>query len=159
LPDVEHALIEKAHVLSKPPIVHANLTELIAAAREKLFHLDGQIDSLVNTIERSPSAALSKRLAAREAEAEALKAELEQLMTRAADTESRVVKLRATRLSAALAQLEEKPATVAAANSALRECMDSVVVNYSAGVLNLHWRHGAVTSLAVPSWFPSVKRD
>jgi hypothetical protein len=100
---------------------------------------------LVNAIERKPSAALSKRLAEREAQLETLRAEIKRLRERAAESESKVVTKRAERLSKALKHLT--PGTVAAANSALRECIEAVIVDYTHGTLRLKWRHGPTTTL------------
>jgi len=145
LPEVERALIENAAQLGKPPIAQSTLAEDIYAANEESSHLGEQIETLVDAIERAPSPALSKRLAEREAQRDAVRAELQQLKARAADSESRVVALRAKRLAAAIGNLTLS--TVAAANAALRECVESVTVDYPEGLLRLAWRHGPVTEL------------
>lgn len=145
LPDVEQALIENAAALRKPPIAEGTLADEIDAADEELYHTGKQIEELVTSIEHKASPALSNRLAEREAYAARVSAELERLRARAAETESRVVKLRASRLADALANL--KPETLAVANAALRECLVSVTVDYVEGVLKLQWRHGPVTEL------------
>jgi hypothetical protein len=145
LPDVERAFTENAARLRRPPLAESTLAEEIEGADEELYHIGKQVEALVNAIERAPSVALSKRLAEREKQAAAVRADLEQLRERAAESESRVVKLRASRLADALAGL--KPDTVAAANAALRECMESVIVDYPQGVLRLNWRHGPKTEL------------
>jgi DNA invertase Pin-like site-specific DNA recombinase len=145
LPDVERAFIENAAQFRKPPIAQSTLAMDIDATDEELYLVHKQIEALVDAIERKPSAALSKRLAEREAQAAALKAALDQLRERAAESESGLVALRAKRLADAVAGL--KPDTLAAANAALRECMESVVVDYPEGVLRLAWRHGPTTEL------------
>jgi hypothetical protein len=145
LRDVERAFVENAAQLGKPPIAQSGLAEEVDAADEALYLVQKQIEGLVNAIERKPSAALSKRLAEREAEESRLKAELRELRDRAAESESRVVALRAKRLAEAAASL--KPDNLAAANAALRECMESVIVDYPEGLLRLNWRHGPVTQL------------
>lgn len=145
LPDVERALIENAAQLRKPPIAENTLAGEVDAADDELCRVGKQIEALVNSIERKPSEALSRRLAEREAQAATLRTELEQLRTRAAESESRVVALRAKRLADAIAGL--KPATLPTANTALRECVESIVVDYPEGILRLNWRHGPKTEL------------
>ena len=78
------------------------------------------------------------------------------LKARAADTESSVVLLRAKRLADLVRTL--RPGTVAAANAALRECVESVTVDYVDGLLRLAWRHGPRTELryAVGSEFADL---
>jgi DNA invertase Pin-like site-specific DNA recombinase len=144
LPDVERALTENIWQFRKPPIAESTLASEIDAADEALYHTGKQIEALVNTIERRPSAAISKRLAERESQAAKLKASLESRRAQAAESESRVVALRAKRLADALGA---KKTDFVVANAALHECMESVVVDYPAGVLRLNWRHGPVTEL------------
>jgi DNA invertase Pin-like site-specific DNA recombinase len=145
LPEVERALSDSAERLRKPPLADEDLAGEIAAANEELGHLGEQIETLVDAIERSPSEALSKRLAEREAARDAVRAELKQLKARAADAESRVVLLRAKRLANIVGNL--KLGTVAAVNAALRECVESVTIDYDGGLLRLAWRHGPRTEL------------
>lgn len=150
LSEVQHALIAGADTLADPPLVDEDLGAQIGAAEAELFHLSEQIESLVSTIERAPSAALSKRLAARETEADVVRDELEKLTARAADSESSVVRLRAKRLSESLTRFDADLGSselLAAANSALRECVDAVVIDYKAGELRLKWRHGPTSAL------------
>lgn len=145
LPDVERAFVSHAKLLRNAPIAQNTLAEEIDEADEELYNVNKQIEALVNAIERKPSAALSQRLAEREAQAARVREELNQLRERAAESESRVVALRARRLADAAASL--KPDTLAAANAALRECVESVIVDYPEGVLRLNWRHGPKTEL------------
>lgn len=146
LPDVERAFIDNAAQFRKPPIADNTLAAEIDAADEELYHVSKQIEAIVDAIERRPSAALSKRLSEREEQAGALRTELTQLRERAAESESRVVALRAKRLADAVAS-GLKPDTLAAANAALRECVESVTVDYPEGLLRLNWRHGPKTEL------------
>lgn len=41
---------------------------------------------------------------------------------------------------------ESRREALKAANAALRERVNEVVINYPTGQLDLHWRHGAVAS-------------
>jgi DNA invertase Pin-like site-specific DNA recombinase len=147
LPELERVLIENAAQLGNPPAADNNLAEEIKGADAECDGLQEVIESLVCAIEHSPSQALSKQLAKREAELTAVQAQLKALEERAADSESRVVKHRAKRLSDALKRLRTHPTEIAAANAALREAVDSVVVDYSRGQLLLNWRHGVTSSL------------
>jgi hypothetical protein len=146
LPEVEKALIEHAWMLRKPPIGEDSLAEEIDGADENLYEVSKQIEELVSAIEHGASAVLSKRLAEREAQAAKIKADLEGLEQRAAETASRLVALRAKRLGDALAA-GLKPEALAAANSALREAVEFVTVDYVEGVLRLKWRHGPETEI------------
>jgi hypothetical protein len=145
LPDVERAFVSHAALLRNPPIAQNTLAEEIDGADEELYNVNKQIEALVNAIERKPSEALSRRLAEREAQAAKVRAELTQLRERAVESESRVVALRAKRLADAAASLG--PDTLATANAALRECIESVIVDYPEGILRLNWRHGPKTEL------------
>jgi hypothetical protein len=162
LHQVHHALIAGADTLRNPPLVDEDLGDQIKAANLELFQLGEQIETLVDNIERSPSPALSKRLASREAEADAVRGQLKALEARATDSESRIVKHRAGRLADALTAFGEGQETaelLAAANSALRECMDSIVIEYQTGQLRLQWRHGAGSALLYGSLgFSKVSR-
>ena len=108
----------------------------------------------MDAIERKPSAALSKRLEDREAQAVVLRDQLKELRAWAADSESKIVSLRAERPAKALRNLS--PSTLAAANTALRECLESVTVDYDRGDLRLTWRHGPVTELEFDSGFKDL---
>lgn len=147
LPELERVLVDNASKLDNPPLADNNLAEQIRDADAALTALSEQIESLADTIERAPSEALSKRLAKREAEAATVRDDLQTLRARAADSESRVVKHRATRLRECLTRLKSDPSAIAAANAALRECVESIVVRYTTGQLVLNWRHGVSSSL------------
>jgi DNA invertase Pin-like site-specific DNA recombinase len=156
LPDIERAFTANAAQLRKPPIGQSTLAADVDAADEELYHLTKQIETLVDAIERKPSPALSKRLEEREAQSAAVREELESLRARAADSESRVVALRANRLADAVGNLT--PARIAAANAALRECVESVTVDYAQGVLRLAWRHGPTTELIFDAGFEDLDK-
>jgi DNA invertase Pin-like site-specific DNA recombinase len=151
LSDVERVIIENARHLS-PPLVEEDLEASIEGHVYALSELRDQIETLVDQIECKPSPALSARLAKREAEAEEWRAELQKLQAQAADSESRIVNLRAKRLSEALLQLKKDPQQTAAANQALRECMEKIVVDYKESVLRLHWRHGGKPTALMYAW-------
>ena len=151
LPAVEKALIDAAVTLGNPPAPDEDLTDSIKGVSGSIAELEGYIEALADQIERKPSVTLSKRLAARESEIEKMRADLKALEQRAADSSSNVVKHRAARLRDCLRRLKAHPDEIAAVNSALRECVESVTVNYPTGQLILKWRHG-VTSTLLYSW-------
>ena len=151
LPSVENALIDAAATLGDPPAPDEDLTDSIKGVSGSIAELEAYIEALADQIERNPSAALSKRLAARESEVEKTRADLKALEQRAADSSSAVVKHRAARLRDCLRRLKQHPGEIAAANSALRECVESVVIDYPNRQLLLKWRHG-VTSTLLYSW-------
>lgn len=156
--EIEQALIERADEL-QPPSVDMDTDAERDALRVELHELDDSISSLVDTIERAPSAALSARLAAREAERETVSAALEAAQARAEECSSRVVALRAKRLSDALKRLRKDPTALQAANAALRECLTYIVVDYNVNELLLHWRHGGAPTrvqFALADRFPAV---
>lgn len=147
LADVERAIIGHAAELGNPPAADADLDANLAGLSGEVSELEAEIEAIVDSIERSPSPALSKRLAKRESELERVRVAYADLQRRAADSESRVVRHRSTRLRDALKQLAKDPHQLASANAALRECVDSIVVQHATGQLILHWRHGVTSSL------------
>lgn len=151
LPAVEKALLDAAATLGNPPAPDEDLTDSIKGVSGSIAEMEGYIEALADQIERQPSAALSKRLAARESQVEKMRVDLKALEQRAVDTSSAVVKHRATRLRDCLRRLKAHPDEIAAANSALRECVEHVTVDYPTGQLILKWRHG-VTSSILYTW-------
>lgn len=158
LPEVEAALIGAASGMATPPLADNNILDEIRGADASLDAVNEKISALVDLIESKPSPALSKRLAERETEAAQLQETLKGLRNRAAETESRVVKLRAERLSSTLALYSSGIEDAASVNAAMREALTSVVIDYQRGALVLNWRHGPSTEVAVPEWiFEEVK--
>ena len=97
-----------------------------------IAELEAYIEALADQIERKPSAALSKRLAARETQLEKTRADLKDWSSAPRTHRLNVVKHRAARLRDCLRRLKAHPDEIAAANSALRECVEHVTVDYSA---------------------------
>jgi DNA invertase Pin-like site-specific DNA recombinase len=102
-----------------------------------------QIDNVSEAIARRPSSALESKLAALETARDNAQAELSRLQVQASQTETRLLKKREARYRAALSAV---PLDVAAANATLKECLHKVVVDHTAGVLRLHWKHNGETS-------------
>jgi uncharacterized coiled-coil protein SlyX len=151
LPAVEKALLDAASTLGNPPAPDEDLTDSIKGVSGAISEVEATIEALADQIERKSSVTLSKRLAARESQVEKMRKDLQALEQRAADSSSAVVKHRAARLRDCLRRLKQRPGEIAAANSALRECVESVTVDYPTGQLILKWRHG-VTSTLLYSW-------
>jgi DNA invertase Pin-like site-specific DNA recombinase len=147
LPDIERALVNSAAQLGNPPAPDEDLTDSIRGVSGAIAEVEAYIESLADQIERKPSAALSKRLSAREAQLEKTRADLKALEQRAADSSSNVVRHRAARLASTLHRLKQHPGEIAVANSALRECVEHVTVDYPTGQLILKWRHGVTSTL------------
>jgi DNA invertase Pin-like site-specific DNA recombinase len=138
---VEEALRKEVARLVPPP-ADESLGDEIKGVDEALYLVGKQIAALIDQIEQAPSAALSKRLAAREAEAQKIEAKLGELKAKAANSGARVIAMRADRMRTSLEYLAVEPGTVAEANAALRECFDSITIDYRSGELVMNWRHG-----------------
>jgi DNA invertase Pin-like site-specific DNA recombinase len=141
------ALIEAAFVRNaKMPIPRAD-NSIEQAIKEADAALDATLDSietLLDQIERKPSLALRKRLDAHEAAGDRIRKNLADLQARAVETDSLLVRRRAARLKAALLTV---PLNIGAANTALRETLTRVTVDYGARMLRLEWRHDGVTDI------------
>jgi DNA invertase Pin-like site-specific DNA recombinase len=144
---VERALIDNADRLGHPPLADSNIAEAIKDAEADLDATQEEIENLLDSIQRSPSDAAAKRLAQREAAAAALLKQLEELQARGADSESKIVKHRARRVAESLKRLDKHPEELAAANAALCESINAVVIDYPNGDLVLQWRHGVTSKL------------
>ena len=141
LPDVERAFTENVSHFRNPPLGESDLSTEIDGAENELYEVQREIKELVRAIKMRASETLSRELAEREADASRVKANLDSLRERAAESESRVVALRAKRLTDAIG------GPAATANAALREAMESVTVAYDEGTLKLKWRHGPTTDV------------
>ena len=126
------------------PSPEPGLDDDIRAADASLEALTETIERLVDQIERAPSAALSKRLAAHEEALERQRRELDAMYGRLADADSKLVQRRTERYRAAMLA---KPLDVGAANAALREMVARVVVDYDRGSLVMHWKHDGQTEI------------
>ena len=101
------------------------------------------LDKTMQSLERAPtSKMLLARLTELEASADRARAELARLQALAAETDTRVLQMRAARLRSALSS---EPLDTARANACLKECLTQVTVDYVQGELRLHWRHNGET--------------
>ena len=140
LPWIERALQHLA--LSPPPSSSGGLDEAIDDVTFRIRDLDVTVSTLIDQIERSPSAALTKRLADREATRETLKAELVQLEAKRAVSDKRSV---ARNHAVLVAALKAKKMDVGAVNAALKSLLTKVVVDSSRLELVMFWRHNGET--------------
>jgi DNA invertase Pin-like site-specific DNA recombinase len=147
LRSVERALIDNADRLGHPPLADSNIAEAIKDADADLTATEEEIENLLDSIQRSPSDAATKRLAQREAAAVAMRKQLEELQARGADSESRIVKHRARRVAELLKRLDKHPEELTTANAALCESINAVEIDYPNGDLVLQWRHGVTSKL------------
>jgi DNA invertase Pin-like site-specific DNA recombinase len=139
---VAAALVRLAGV--ELPAADQITAEALRGAEGNLESVLDRIEHVVDAIADRPSPALSARLAALEAEADKVRANLAQLQQHALETDSLLVKRRAERLRAALSAV---PLDAGRANAALRECLKSVVVDHENGELVLSWRHDGSTRI------------
>lgn len=96
------------------------------------------LENLLDVLAERPGAAIENRVRQTEAKAESIRAELDELRAKAEQSGSRLVANRVARLAKVLTGgAVDKPA----ANAALRECFEHVVVDYGEGDLRLKWRH------------------
>jgi DNA invertase Pin-like site-specific DNA recombinase len=144
LADVTAALVRSA---GNPfPSATAGLDTEIRDAEAALDATQEAIDNYAESIARTPSATLSKYLAGAEESAEKIKASLADLRAKAAQTDSLILQRRSARLKAALTAV---PLDVAAANTALREVVSSVTVDYDRDALRMFWRHNGESEIAL----------
>jgi hypothetical protein len=135
------ALVRSA---SQPfPSKTEGLDDAIRSAEAGLDTTLGLLDRTMQSLDRAPtSKMLLARLAELEASADRARAELARLQALAAETDTRVLQMRAGRLRSALSG---EPLDVARANACLKECLTQVTIDYTQGELRLHWRHNGET--------------
>ncbi len=142
LDQVTVALVRLAGV--ELPKADQTLAEEIRNAEGALEGTLDAIENIADALIERPSVTLSARLAVHEANAEKIRANLAALQARALETDSMLVKRRADRLRVALSAV---PLDEGKANAALRECLRSVTVDHTRGMLVLDWRHDGTTEL------------
>ena len=141
LGEIESALVRWD---CKIPRADASIDDAIKSAEGAQVGLESEIEHLVDAIAARPSVALSKRLAQHEARLERVSVELGELMKRAGESDSRVLKRRTVQLKDALSA---DPLDRAAVNVALRTLLSKIVVEYPTAELVMHWKHDGVTRL------------
>lgn len=147
---VEHALLANAEALPNAcPHPDASIQSDLEELEIGMAATGEAIENLVNALAKRPSAAISKKLAELEAEAVQLRALYESTLSKAAQTDQKLIRRRVDRLRAALAG---KTLNVEKANTALRECFESVTIDYprgddAMGELVFAWRHDGATRI------------
>jgi DNA invertase Pin-like site-specific DNA recombinase len=155
---IEAALLHRAHeLIAGCPHPDATIQSELDSVEHELMEIDFDISNLVDTLTQAPSVAVSKRLAALEAQAIPLRVKRDALLSKAAQTDTKLIKRRVERLKIALTA---KPFDVANANTALRECFEYVTINYQrdreVGTLAFGWRHDGETELNF-EWNPDAR--
>jgi DNA invertase Pin-like site-specific DNA recombinase len=130
-------------LIADAPASNTGLGDAIADHEGQLLALTDSIGRLVDELQRAPSDAVSKRLRALEEQQQAVEGELAALREQAEREEHKIVTLKLATLRAAL---EAEPFDLQAANVALRQSLNRVVIDYRSGFLELHWQHGGVSS-------------
>ena len=113
--------------------------------RSELTEVDARLGNLVEAVATGNSIpALVEKLAHEQRRREQLEADIRSLSVARETNRQPLVKERMADLRAAL---KAEPFDVAAANTALRQCAEAVVVDYRTGLLATRWRHGGETDL------------
>jgi hypothetical protein len=140
------------------PHPDASIQNDLEGVVHELTELEIGIENLLAALAERPSAAVSKKLVELEAKTVQLKAQHDELLTRAAQTDTKLIKRRVERLKDALSG---KSLDVAKTNAALRECFEHVTVDYprsdEVGHLIFAWRHDGETKVPF-EWFPDTRR-
>jgi DNA invertase Pin-like site-specific DNA recombinase len=131
-------------IASAAPGTDSRLPGLLADARTKLSEKDAALNRLVDAIalELNPPAVILERIRTAQAERDALAADVERLEKQLAQTAQSLVAQRVEKLRVALSWFEVDRGDISHANAALRECFESVTVDYLTGKLVMNWRHG-----------------
>lgn len=126
------------------PVSDTSIGDALRNVEGGIEALDGIIEDLVAAVEVSASKALLAKLKAREEERDRLEVQRVDLAQRAEESDSKLVKRRMGRYRDAMTA---KPFDPAAANVALREMVNKVVVDYDRQALQMYWRHDGVTEI------------
>lgn len=107
-------------------------------AQAGVEELEGRIGALLDQLEAKPSAAIAARVRKLETELDVQKAHRDELAARAAQSESRALKVRTAEL---LAATTAKTLDRRRVNAALKTLVEGVVIDYGTGELRFRWRH------------------
>jgi hypothetical protein len=144
---IEARLREEAWTIvadAPPPEYPARQDAAISWIENRMTNARNEIARIVSVIRRRSSIALNEELRQLEQEVEDLQYKRGKLLRLREATFGPLVK---ARLRALGEVLEAEPFDSAAANTRLRECLSSVVVDPKIKTLALEWRHGGVTTL------------
>lgn len=107
------------------------------------------IENLMEALQRAYSPILADKIRATQEEIDQLKEEREELLGRQVIAKGDFLEHNIDRLKKACSD----PANIdkVQVNTLIRQLLDSIVVNYTTGVLELNWKHGAVSEI-VYAW-------
>jgi hypothetical protein len=150
---VEEALTAQAAALvAHMPASDSTLGAQLAALDEELYeasseceHMARQLAAMTKAKKRIP-ATFTRHAAALEARHDALAGELRSVKESLAQKETRFVRKRAESMATRVAWYGTDPTDIVAANAALRECFEKVVIDWPRGLLRFYWRHAAPPS-------------
>ncbi|MBK1671181.1 hypothetical protein CKO28_24565 [Rhodovibrio sodomensis] len=145
LADVERAIVDDADFLvGTATSGDHDLDGQLEALEGTLDAIREQIGNVVEALSHGASAALSERLRALEAEADAKEAERVTLLERVEAAYKPFVEQRLGELETAL---HADPIDKQAANAAMRRLFERVTVDYPRGKLVFAWKNGAVSEI------------
>jgi DNA invertase Pin-like site-specific DNA recombinase len=146
---VEEAIIANARALANSmPAMDPSLGERVAWLEQEFGNAASECDHMVEQLaamtarkEKIPSA-FTKHAAALESKRDALAAEYEAVQAELRQNETKFVRKRTENMATCVTWYGTDPSDIVAANAALRECFEKVVIDWQHGVLRFHWRHG-----------------
>jgi DNA invertase Pin-like site-specific DNA recombinase len=145
LENVEDAIIANASYLSgTAPTGKDELDHQLERVEAALDGAHESIDNLVSVLAQSPSPAISAKLHELETSLAAMETERSDLVDRLIAASGPLLAKRLTDLQDAL---QADPRDNVKANAMLRAMFQSITVDYQTGSLELHWKHGGVSSL------------
>jgi hypothetical protein len=136
-------LKEYPAILGNMPHPNEKIEAELSSLRAGVDVLESRLSDLLDVLEKRPSDALAKRVQDTEVSLKVQREALDEAETRAAHLDSKVVKLRCEALGMAI---RAKPLDRARVNTALRELVEGVTVDYRTGCLVFHWRSGGESS-------------
>jgi DNA invertase Pin-like site-specific DNA recombinase len=131
-------------IIEDMPSPDVHLARELRNAEAALDAMTDKAEKLASVLERHPSETGAARLAAIEVDLKAARKERDELARRAAATETKSLRLRQDNLRRAA---KSKPQDLARVNTALRELLASVTVDYKSGFLELNWRAGGTSNV------------
>lgn len=147
---VPYAAVEKViasnveAILADMPHADVEIAKELRGADVAVDRLAEKVEDLLSLVERRPSDALAGRLVELEGKLKEAQKDREEIATRAAVTESKVLTLKANNLTVAM---RARPINRQRINAALRELLESVVIDYAHASLEFHWRSGGASSI------------
>ena len=148
-PTIEKAFLRDASSLlslTKTPGT-GDIDRELEATEASLSANQDALSGLLQALEKNPqSSTLSSRLAELEAERDEFKKKLEELQVRQETAQGPFLKKRVGELKAAL---QGQPMDKRLVNALLKQVFSAVVLDPSAGVMTLQWKHGGETDVVI----------